>query len=135
MTAALPIPAPDEPIEKHADDVLDGWDLPAEWTASARDAFAAVVEVRPDLNGPELAALVQACALVTTADLLDVAAREAGLMVAGSQGQPVLNPAVTEARQARSAAAGIFGRLVPAKVTGSTSERARAAARARWSSS
>jgi hypothetical protein len=125
-----------DPTTADAPDPLDGWTLPASWSDAARDLFAEVLTQRPDLSGADLGALEHACALTSASERLDEVALAAGLMATGSQGQPVLHPAVTEARLARTAAAAILARLVPARTAagGTTStERARAAARARWS--
>lgn len=35
------------PPETRSVEVLDGWSLPADWTASARDLFAEVLSQRP----------------------------------------------------------------------------------------
>lgn len=51
-----------------------------------------------EFTPPEAALLVEACRCVDRLDQLDDAIREVGPMVAGSTGQPVVNPALTEAR-------------------------------------
>lgn len=113
-----------------ADTEPDG--LPASWTTGARETFAAVTEERPDLTAAEVAELFHACALESAAERLDAVALAAGMVARGSTGQPCVHPAAIEARLARTAAAQILGRLhKPAH--GSPSERARRAARARWS--
>lgn len=112
----------------------DGWDLPGHWTQAAQDAFLNVTEERKDLDGAELASLEQAAELITSADLLDEAARAEGLLVKGSTRQTVVNPGVVEARLARTAASAILARLVGSRSGAKTSsQRARDAARARWS--
>ncbi len=124
-----------EPPEVAADDVLDGFDLPSTWTASAVDTFREVLKARPDLAGPELSALEHACQLQTVADHLDDVARSSAYIATGSQGQEILHPAVAEARLTRTAAAQILARLtVTSARVQTSSERARSAARARWSS-
>jgi hypothetical protein len=111
----------------------DEWALPADWTDSARDLFHEVLEQRPDLAGAELGSLEQACALTSAAERLEAVALAAGMFAKGSTGQIVVHPAVVEARLARTAAAAILGRLVPATTGAKTSsQRAREAARARW---
>lgn len=111
-------------------------DLPEHWTDGAKDTFENVLDERPDLSGADFASLDQACALISSADLLEEAARDAGPLVKGSTGQLTVNPGLTEARLARTAAASILGRLgVPSKSGAKTnSQRGREAANARWGS-
>lgn len=124
-------PAP-EPAD---DDVLEGFDLPVTWTTNAIETFREVLAARPDLSGPELSALEHACQLQSVADHLDDVARGAAYVATGSQGQEILHPAVAEARLTRTAAAAILARLTVTSGRVQTStERARAAARARWGS-
>lgn len=107
---------------------------PLHWSPSARDAWDNVLEERPGLSGAEYAALEQAVELIAVADLLDAAARESGPLVLGSTGQLVTNPALVEARQARTGAATILARLAsPTAGAKTNSQRGREAARARWS--
>lgn len=110
-------------------------DFPEHWSPAARDLVENVLDARPDLDGREFEALVQAATLTTTADALDDVARAAGYMTTGSQGQPVAHPATVESRLARTAVAQIMARLTPTQTTGAltATERARSAARARWS--
>ena len=115
-------------------DVLDGWEIPADWTDTARDLFAEVLAERPDLGGADLGALQHAAALTSAADRLDEVARAAGYVSSGSTGQPTVHPAVVESRLARTAAASILNRLSPT-TTARNTERATRAARARWSGS
>ncbi|GAA4053472.1 hypothetical protein [Agromyces indicus] len=112
----------------------DDWILPEGWTESARDLFHEVLDERPELAGAELGALEQACALASAAERLDEVALAAGMIAKGSTGQTIVHPAVVEARLARTAAAAILARLVPAGGAGArtNSQRARDAARARW---
>lgn len=130
-------PDPEAPESADAEsldpeDVLDGWTLPDHWTGSARETFAEVLTERPDLSGADLGALEQACHLIATAEALDAVARAAGYVATGSTGQVVAHPATVEARLARTSTATILARLSPA-VASNRSIRARAAARARWS--
>jgi len=85
-----------------AEDVLDGWTLPGDWTEAARDFFAEVLSERPDLAGADLGALEHACALTSAAERLDAVALAAGMVSTGSTGQTVVHPAVIEARLART---------------------------------
>lgn len=104
-------------------------ELPAHWTEGARDTFHNVLDERPDLSGADFASLDQACALISSAELLEVAAREAGVLVKGSTGHPTVNPALTEARLARTDSAQILRRLgVPKAGAKTNSQRGREAA-------
>lgn len=106
--------------------------LPESWTPEARDTWAAITEQRPDMGAAELSALSQACSMESAADRLDAVAQAAGYMSLGASGQPVIHPAVQEARLARTAAAAIFNRLVPVSSSSGVAS-ARRAASARWS--
>lgn len=109
---------------------------PAHWSEAARDAVEHVLEARPGLVGAEFAALTEAANLISTADGLDVVARESSYMSVGSAGQPVVHPAVTASTTARAAAATILARLTvaagPAAAPSTASSRAQRAATARW---
>lgn len=61
-----------------------------------------------DLTDQELRVLRQACATLDVVAALEEQVASDGVMVDGSKGQPVLHPAVGEARQQRLA----FGRLI-----------------------
>lgn len=127
MNDLTPVPDPE-------DEVLAAFTLPQHLGDVARDAFREVLTVRGDLEGSELVALEQAVALIDNAERLEAIARAADWSAIGSQGQPVLHWAVQEIRQSRSVAATVMHRLVRVeagpKMT--NSERARAAAQARW---
>jgi len=56
-----------------------------------------------ELSDTETPLLLEACRTLDTLDALDVAVREHGAMTVGSMGQPVVNPALTEARGQRLA--------------------------------
>lgn len=119
------------PVTDNADDA----DLPTHWSDSAAETWNAVTEEREDLTAPEMASLWTACELISSAEVLEQAARER-LYVKGSQAQDVLNPAAAESRQARTAVASILARLtVPSTSNGAmtNSQRGAMAARARWS--
>lgn len=115
-----------------ADDVLDGWTLPEDWTEAARDLFAEVLSERPDLSGADLGSLEHACSLTSAAERLEAVAQAAGMVSTGSTGQTVVHPAVIEARLARTSAATILARLAPSQAERRT-HQARRAARTRWS--
>lgn len=108
--------------------------VPDHWSTDAVDLFETVAEERPSLTGEDVASLVHACELTTTADRLDEVARRAEFVATGSTGQEILHPAVAESRQARAAAARILAALRPVDGAehGTPSERARRAANARW---
>lgn len=67
---------------------------------------------------------------------LETAAAKSGAMTKGAAGQPVLNPAVAEARQGRLAIGKLLGQLsLPTEdeePTTATAKRAQKAATARW---
>jgi hypothetical protein len=85
--------------------------------------------------------LLETCRTLDTIDALSAAIDSDGLMVAGSQGQSVLNPAIAERRQQQAA----FARLLTmlnlgeaesgSSVAKLTSVKAKTAANARWSRS
>jgi len=120
---------PDAP-EEHLHGPLDAL------SEDARGTLEAVLEEHAAvLDSTAYARLYHAAALETAADRLDAIALAANYMSIGSASQPIIHPAVAEARQARATAASILGRLVPAPTSGrmTASERGRAAASARWS--
>ncbi len=67
---------------------------------------------------------------------LETLIKKRGLMVKGSTGQPVLNPAIAEARQGRLAVNRLIGQLAlpdeEEEPRSSASKRAQKAARTRW---
>ncbi len=90
-----------------------------------------------DLSAAELSILVETCRTMDNLDLLALSIADDGAMVAGAAGQPVVNPALTEARGHRA----ILHRLVSAlnlpdsegeSVPSVQSVRAKRAAAARW---
>lgn len=92
---------------------------------------------RPD----ELAILAAACRTADQIDLLERTLAKQPAMIAGSQGQKVLHPAIPEVRQQRQLLATLITRLDIPEAPGiggewdglSASSRARKAAAARWS--
>lgn len=66
-------------------------------------AFWVSVVDEYELSDTETPLLLEACRTLDTLDALDVAMREHGAMTVGSMGQPVVNPALTEARGQRLA--------------------------------
>lgn len=89
-----------------------------------------------DLRADELRVLEDACRESDLIDTLSAAAEEAELIVRGSQGQPVINPLISELRQHRATLAGLLRSLKLPDETDTKEARstqARAAANARWS--
>ncbi len=90
-----------------------------------------------DLEEREIAILHAAAHQADDIRALEASIERDGVTVAGSQGQPRLNQAVTEVRQARVALARLLGQLnlpdpVSEKPESHTTLRARKAAEARW---
>ncbi|GAA1081470.1 hypothetical protein GCM10009642_19350 [Nocardiopsis metallicus] len=120
--------------------------MPENVTASAKLLSSFREEF--DLDEAHIRALELAGEHLDTADRLDAAVAEHGVMVPGSAGQLVVNPAVSEARQQRAAAWAILRGLVPTEgsadaasmgqaesghaVRSPASQRAAHAARTRW---
>lgn len=94
------------------------------WSAAAKAAFTGTLQRYPALDGPGLAALVQACTLITRADKYERRIDLDGPVSLGSQGQPVAHPLVPVAIQCRTGAATILDRL-----TGGPARRQRAGLR------
>lgn len=115
-----------------SDSPTDVAEFPDEWTSSAREVWRAVLTDYPDLKAAAHAALWEACNLIALADRLEETIEEHGLMTTGSAGQLVVNPAVTECRQLRTAAVLALGKLGIATADAS-SNMGRALARHRWS--
>lgn len=91
-------------------------------------------ELRPD----ELSVLEEACRTADVIDALEAIVKEQGLMTAGSMGQPVVHPAVVEARQQTALLGSLLRSLglsddAGASDPGTRSQAARKAARSRWS--
>lgn len=93
------------------------WD---EITASVPDGW--------ELDGRDLALLRRACELADSEATLRASVRADGQIVTGSHGQPVLHPAVREARQTTVALAAVLSRVEvkpPHQRTGGMSKRQR----------
>lgn len=111
---------------------------PAGLGGSGRSMWSRITEAY-ELRTDELRVLEDAC---READLIDLLARSLAaddVMVAGSMGQPVVNPLVSEIRQHRSTLAGLLRGLKLPDSSGSSeqggelSAKNRAAAQVRWS--
>jgi hypothetical protein len=92
-----------------------------------------------ELDGRDLALLKRACDLADVEDGLRKLVAKDGQLIAGSNGQPVLHPAIREARQTTVAVAAVLKRvdLKPPMVrTGAMNKRQRDqladARRSRW---
>ena len=101
-----------------------------------RDVLADVAEGW-QLDARDLALLEAACRAADRAVALDEAIENDGLMVAGSQGQRVLHPAVGEARLQRQLVAVLLGKveLAPpgkARLSDARRDQLQAARQARW---
>ena len=103
------------------------------WTASAKRTFREVTEAHPDLDKSTLSTLYGACDLMSEADEMQKRVDTDGLMVTGSQGQPVAHPLIAEVRQYRRAALDTIRQLGLAGRS-SASSAASALANKRWSS-
>lgn len=94
------------------------------------------ITAKYELRADELRVLEDAC---RESDLIDALAEEAAgaaTVVKGSQGQPVINPLISEVRQHRSTLAALLRQLkLPdeADTSEARSTAARSAANARWS--
>ncbi|MGW9558131.1 hypothetical protein ACWGSK_26950 [Nocardiopsis sp. NPDC055551] len=81
--------------------------------ASASARLVASYETEFELDETQRAALTLAGEHLDAAERLDAAVREHGVMVSGSAGQLVVNPAVSEARQQRAAAWAVLRSMLP----------------------
>lgn len=94
----------------------------------------ASIDLRPD----ELAVLGEACKTADTIAMLEQSLHGAPVIIAGSRGQDTVHPAVVELRHQRAALSTLLRRLDLPDTEDSwdnltASQRARKAARARWS--
>jgi hypothetical protein len=101
--------------------------------------LGSIVNGLPDgweLDERELALLTLAARQADDLEKLEGAIEESGPMTTGSAGQPVVSPALVEARQARLAIGRLLGQLaLPGEDRGSVTEssrRGQRAARTRW---
>ena len=96
---------------------------------------AAQAEYEFDIHEAEV--LLEACRGLDMVDTLAAAVAADGVMVVGSQGQPVLNAAVGELRQQQAAVARLLSQLnldsaEVGQILTAKQAQARAAAQARW---
>jgi P27 family predicted phage terminase small subunit len=85
-----------------------------------------------ELDARERELLRRACRTADELEQLEAAVDRDGVMSLGSEGQPVVNPAVREARQLRLTLARLLGQLDLGAAGTVRTQRARTAARARW---
>lgn len=101
-----------------------------------REAVLAAIPNGWELDERDQANLTLACRQLDDLERLEDAIGEIGTMTTGSTGQPVVNPAIAEARQSRIALSRLLGNVqIPAEEGGgdtSASQRAREAAHTRW---
>lgn len=74
------------------------------WSAPAKRTFRDIADAHPAMDKAKLSGLYAACDLFSAADKLQAQIDEDGLMVAGSMGQQVAHPLISEVRQYRKAA-------------------------------
>lgn len=99
--------------------------------------FWADVTGKFELSTSELALLIEACRTMDNLDALDRQIQDAGAMTIGSTGQPVVNPALTEARGQRLALHRLIAALAlpdedAGAVPSAQSIRGKRAASVRW---
>lgn len=104
-----------------------------------RALFASVAKALPDsleFDEREVAILTMAARQADDVQRLETVVKEKGPMVKGSAGQPVVNPAVVEARQGRLAINRLLGELsIPdaeEEPRTAASRRSQHAANTRW---
>jgi len=114
-------------------------DAPAGFADAGSELWEKVLGSVPEafeLDDRELAILSAACRQADDVARLEIAVGEDGPMTTGSQGQPVLHPAIVEARQGRLALSRLLGQLqIPDEddePRSLTSARAKRAADVRW---
>lgn len=107
---------------------------PKNLTVAGRRVWRAITD-KYDLRADELRVLEDACREADLIDVLSAAAKGAKLLLHGSQGQPVINPLISELRQHRATLAGLLRQLRLPDTTDTPqtrSEQARAAVNTRW---
>ena len=108
---------------------------PAKLGAKARKVWVETVKVY-DLRQDELNALEDACREIDLIDRMEAEVSKGGLIVLGSQKQPVANPLVTEIRQHRMAVQRLLASLKlpedPEEAAANRSAQMRAVVSHRW---
>lgn len=100
-------------------------------------AFWDAVQEEYEFDVHEAEVLLEACRALDVIDSLAASVEDAGVMTVGSQGQPVLHPAVSELRQQQAAVARLLTQLnldaaEVGQVLTAKQAQAKAAAQARW---
>ncbi|MEO2133394.1 MULTISPECIES: P27 family phage terminase small subunit [unclassified Microbacterium] len=103
------------------------------WSAPAKRTFRDIAEAHPAMDKAKLSGLYAACDLFSAADKLQLQIDEDGLMVAGSMGQKVAHPLISEVRQYRKAATDAL-RALGLDGRSASSAAGSALATKRWSS-
>src|SRR5947207_3200946 len=113
--------------------------VPIRLGPAGRAFWRAVVKVYEGLEPQERELLTQACSVLDVIAELEATVKADGVMLTGSQGQPVLNPAIGEARLQRAELRRLLDQLgLPgeedseAVPSSPASRQARKAAMARW---
>jgi hypothetical protein len=112
------------------DDRYDG--LPPVWSESAKETYVQIAEEHPNLDAASLSALFEACALFALADALAERVAADGYMVAGSQGQSVAHPLLSEIRLNRVQAMAALRALGLARGQSAASAAGAALVSKRW---
>ncbi|MHA3723463.1 hypothetical protein ACXR2T_06250 [Leucobacter sp. HY1910] len=118
-------------------DEFDGEPVPPpEYLGVRGAAFWVAQQAAYEWDEHDSQVLVEACRTLDTIDALAAAIEHDGVMLAGSQGQPVLNGAVAELRQQQTSLARLLAALdLDAEEVGVKSPqqvRSQTANRARW---
>jgi hypothetical protein len=71
------------------------------WSEGAKATYTAVKDEHPDLDATTIESLLTACAMISSADVMQAQVDADGLISRGSQGQPVAHPLIAEIRLAR----------------------------------
>lgn len=113
--------------------------MPTQLGPDGSQLWSSVIDLHDDLGPDTLRLLTDACREADLVKRLEDAQRDAPLTVRGSQGQEVASPLISEVRQHRAVLAGLLKALRLPQTAGDarraeqeTSEKNRAAARARW---
>lgn len=111
--------------------------MPADLQDRGKRFWRTVTKAFEDIDETEFELLVETCRTLDVIDQLEEAIDRDGLMLKGSTGQTVVNPAVAEARAQRQTLHRLLGALAIPDEGGATlatveTLRARQAADARW---
>lgn len=110
-------------------------DLPATWSDSAKETYAAIEEAAGTLTPAQAATLYEAVSMLAIADGLEATLPEMGYYITNARGATALNPAIPEIRALRRDALAALRGMGLKDGTGSAGSSAGAAlAGARWGS-